>query len=154
MKREWLLLIAALCSALLFAEGLIRAYHALSEKTPPHWHRSVHEEWKWAAEHLAAGSPHLPGEAVYDATLGWVKKPNLDLHHVRTNSAGMRSDREFTKARIPGTRRILFVGNSYTFGDGVSNEHAFQSVLEKTHLRDWEVLNLGVSGYAALIRPC
>lgn len=155
MKRDWLLFIAAVICSLLLAEGLIRAYYALGHKIPPHRDRSVYEEWKWVSEHLAAGSAYLPGRAMYDAVLGWVIKPNLNMDGVRTNSAGIRSDREFSRERVPGTPRILFVGDSYTFGDGIANEYTFQTVLEETYLRGWEVLNLGVSGYGpdqALLR--
>jgi hypothetical protein len=147
MKREWLLFILAFFFSLLLIEGLIRGYYALSHKVPPHWDDSLYEEWTWASAHLAAGDANLPGEATYDPELGWVKKPHLDLNGVRTNSVGMRSDREFTQERIPGTGRILFVGDSYTFGDGVTNEQAFPTVLQEEDLGSWEVLNLGVSGY-------
>ena len=155
MRREWLLFIAALLCSLLLAEGLVRAYYTLSHKEPPHWDRSLSEEWKWASKHLAAGSAHLPGQAIYDPMLGWVTKPHLDLEDVRTNSVGMRSDREFTRERTSGSHRILFVGNSYTFGANVTDSQVFSAVLQEAYLPDWEVLNLGVPGHGpdqALLR--
>ena len=53
-----------------------------------------------------------------------------------------------------GTRRVMFLGDSFTFGWGVNDEETFSRQLE-TLLNDsetsgdvaWECLNLGVSGY-------
>jgi lysophospholipase L1-like esterase len=146
MRREWVLFLAAFLGALLLAEGFVRAYYTLGRKVPPHRDDSLSEEWKWASEHLAAGAAYLPGQAVYDPTLGWTTKPNLHLADVRTNSAGMRSDREFTREST-GPRRILFIGDSYTFGAHIADHEAFPAVLQETYLPDWEVLNFGVPGY-------
>jgi lysophospholipase L1-like esterase len=87
--------------------------------------------------------------------LGWATKPHLELEDVRTNSVGMRSDCEFTKERTSGAHRILFIGNSYTFGANVTDSQAFPAVLQETYLPGWEALNLGVPGYGpdqALLR--
>lgn len=41
--------------------------------------------------------------------------------HVHRNSVGFRDDRPFEKTVPEGTRRIAFVGDSFTFGHGVKN---------------------------------
>jgi lysophospholipase L1-like esterase len=61
----------------------------------------------------------------------------------------MRSAREFGYGRVPGQPRILFVGDSYTFGQGVSNNETFQHILGRDYLQGWEVMNFGVPGYGA-----
>jgi hypothetical protein len=64
---------------------------------------------------------------------------------VKTNSAGFRCNHEFTLTKPPGRRRVLLFGDSFTAGDGVSNNKRFGDVLE-TLILDLEVLNFGMSG--------
>jgi lysophospholipase L1-like esterase len=69
---------------------------------------------------------------------------------VRTNSLGMR-DREVPLEPAAGTWRILVVGDSVAFGEGLPVEKTFPALLEQrlqveTHL-PVEVLNGGVEGY-------
>lgn len=68
------------------------------------------------------------------------------------NSLGMR-DREYPPTKPPGTFRILILGDSVTYGWGVSLEDIYTEKLEAM-LNDvsggnplYEVLNLAVSGY-------
>lgn len=68
--------------------------------------------------------------------------------HVRRNADGFR-DREFGPRR-PGMARVLAVGDSFTFGDGIERvEATWPRVLEAELARRGvacEVLNLGVPG--------
>ncbi len=64
---------------------------------------------------------------------------------VRANAAGFRSDREFVGPRMPGRRRVLLFGDSYTAGDGVSNGLRYGDLLEK-QLPGTEVYNYGLPG--------
>ena len=64
---------------------------------------------------------------------------------VRTNAAGFRSDREFEAARVPGRRRVLLFGDSYTAGDGVSNGVRYGDLLER-YVPGIEVYNYGLPG--------
>ncbi|MGB0578792.1 MAG: SGNH/GDSL hydrolase family protein, partial [Limisphaerales bacterium] len=61
------------------------------------------------------------------------------------NSKGLR-DREYPYEKTPGTKRILVLGDSYTWGYGVGNNERFTDFLEQ-QLEECEVLNSGVSGY-------
>lgn len=69
--------------------------------------------------------------------------------HVRRNAQGFR-DREFSAAPTPSTHRILAVGDSFTFGDGIPRvEDTWPRVLERLLAASGiaaEVLNLGVPG--------
>ena len=49
----------------------------------------------------------------------------------RNNSAGFRSDREFTEKPAPGVLRILSIGDSFTAGYRVGQEETFSFLLEK-----------------------
>ena len=64
---------------------------------------------------------------------------------VRTNAAGFRSDREFTKERSPGKFRSILFGDSQTAGDGVSNGERYSDVVEKL-VSNLEVFNYGLPG--------
>ncbi len=61
-----------------------------------------------------------------------------------SNSIGFRSRRELQE---PDERfRILILGDSFVFGDGVEAEERFSNVLEEME-PDWRVDNLGMTGY-------
>ena len=72
---------------------------------------------------------------------------------VRLNQLGLR-DRDLAHERKPKTGRILVLGDSITFGQGVAREDAYPQQLEqlmsRTELGEYssvEVLNFGIPGY-------
>lgn len=138
-----------LLAAFILLEGGMRVYYAATDKAPPHEDLSVVREWKWVKARLADGKANFDARFVYDAHAGWRNAPNIDAtpeHHgrIRTNSHGMRNHEEFPLERTPGKRRLLIVGDSYSFGHGVSNEETYAYRLAEL-LPDWEVMNLAVS---------
>lgn len=106
---------------------------------------------------LLAPQPLLP-RYVTDSGFGIrVHCPDIETHHttgdyritIRTNSMGIRSDREFTFAKPDGVFRIAVLGDSFTFGYGVEAEQTYSALLERRLQKrgiNAEVLNLGVSG--------
>ncbi|MBI4241955.1 MAG: hypothetical protein HY613_09575 [Candidatus Rokubacteria bacterium] len=95
------------------------------------------------------------------ARLGTALRPRLDARktfgghervvRITTNSLGLR-DRELPAVRPPGVRRILALGDSFTFGDAVEWVEAWPQQLERalngSGQAEWyEVVNAGVSGY-------
>ena len=92
----------------------------------------------------------------HDPLLGWVPRPDLvDYVHpllssnrrpVGTNSTGMRGRREFSPDKPVAVRRIVIIGDSFTFGIGEDDDHIWPARLA-ADLDGWEVLNLGVFGY-------
>lgn len=64
---------------------------------------------------------------------------------VRVNGTGFRCNHEFVPQKAPGTRRALLFGDSFTAGDGVSNEKRYGDVLEG-QVEGLEVYNYGLSG--------
>jgi hypothetical protein len=103
--------------------------------------------------------PMLP-RYVVDAPYGIrTNKPNMSIWHtspdyrvnVRTNSKGIRSDREIPYEKPVGTFRIVGLGDSFTLGYEVDLEDTYlfqvESILhERGHPRV-EVVNLAVSGF-------
>jgi len=90
----------------------------------------------------------------YDAVLGWKMKPNIsgtidmvDVEGipVRSNSLGFW-DRDFPIQKTSGRSRILFLGDSFTWGLGVRESERFTNVLAAANPQ-WEILNFGVPGY-------
>ncbi len=69
-----------------------------------------------------------------------------------TNSFGAR-DREFSRVRPAGTLRIVVMGDSFAFGQGVRASESFPKLLERELAarlrgRSVEVINFGVQGYS------
>lgn len=104
---------------------------------------------------------------VYDARLGWKNIPNWSSttfgKQLTINSKNLR-DREYPYEKPNGVRRILVLGDSFTWGYGVADEEIFTEVMEAELSREhsgselstpefsktstpWEVINSGVSGW-------
>lgn len=83
----------------------------------------------------------------------WLEPGQSSFTHdepVETNSLGIR-DREFSQ-RIPdGTRRVLALGDSQTYGEGLRLDETWPKQLERRLAERapnwrWEVINAGISG--------
>jgi len=91
---------------------------------------------------------------LHDETLGWRHRPNQsgvfrkDPFEIRVdiNSHGLRDD-EVPRDKPPGRKRIVVLGDSYTWGFGVEQPQIFTELLEAS-LTGVDVINAGVSGYA------
>lgn len=89
----------------------------------------------------------------YDSQLGWVNMKNrraLDRYginkHATHNSLGLRATQEYTAA-VPARRyRMIFLGDSFTYGVDVGDEGTFVAQLESL-ASSIEVVNMGVAGY-------
>lgn len=82
---------------------------------------------------------------------GWAYLPNIEKRGewwsanepARTNSRGWRDD-ETSLARTDGVRRLVAIGDSFTFGMAVDYGQRFTERLERDH-RALEVVNLGLN---------
>jgi len=86
--------------------------------------------------------------------------PNINIWHttpdyrinIRTNSRGLRTDREIDYRKPSNKKRIVALGDSFTMGYGVNIENLYLTRLRKK-LKDAghnvEVVNLGVSGFSS-----
>jgi lysophospholipase L1-like esterase len=86
-----------------------------------------------------------PGTDIQYTGWAWRVAPT----RMRVNSVGARGP-EFTNERRPGVARIVAVGDSFTFGQGVAEDEAWVQVAG-SRLHTWghrnEVLNFGVPGH-------
>ena len=66
-------------------------------------------------------------------------------YNVRTNNLGLRG-KDITQKKPEGTKRILILGDSFTFGLYVNNSETYPALLEKMYVEDGhkvEVINAG-----------
>ncbi|MBI5056262.1 MAG: SGNH/GDSL hydrolase family protein [Nitrospirae bacterium] len=71
---------------------------------------------------------------------------------VKTNNLGLRDDQEVTYDKPKDKKRILIIGDSYTFGLFVESGDAYPSILKQLLKEDgskYEVINAGFPGYNA-----
>ncbi len=85
----------------------------------------------------------------YDDMLGWIGKPNLDSYYkdipVINNSLGFRDIEHGYKEK--NKKRIMFVGDSFCWGYGVTQNKIFSELL-RDKLTSYELFNCGISGYS------
>ena len=89
----------------------------------------------------------------YDAEIGWVGLPNVDIKdmygpgaRLRTNRQGFRNAEDFAPKRDSDTRRIVCSGDSVTFGEHVGNDQTFCHLLAELDPK-LETINMGQVGY-------
>lgn len=89
---------------------------------------------------------------VYHPTRGWALQPNLRNRRymggarLSSNSRGLRGTKEYAYGKRLQGVRIVALGDSFTFGEEVSDHETFPARLERL-LPNTEVLNMGVHGY-------
>jgi len=95
------------------------------------------------------------GSSAFDAELGWCPRPGRPSTTIAYDELGCRVGvAPLEPSRVPGVRRIVVVGCSFTHGDEVRGEETWAAMLDESRA-DLEVANLGVGGYGldqALLR--
>ena len=112
-------------------------------------------EWRrqWIKRRQDAGQQFRFSFDAYDSTKGWQTRPNVKQMKVfndkilNTNAQGFRDRHDYTVARDTGKVRILLLGDSFTFGEAVSDDEMYASLLQHMLPRA-EIMNFGVHGYA------
>lgn len=116
---------------------------------PPVFDNDGWWKWRWhsAKKTFSGDFTEFPDQ--FDPVLGWVPKNNFqttdEYGKLSFNSAGIRSDKEYSAAKS-GKKRIVTIGDSFTYGECVGDEQTYSAYLEQ-HLSETEVLNFGVHGY-------
>jgi GDSL-like Lipase/Acylhydrolase family len=130
-----LLLLVATLLALAAAEGLL-ALFGLATPEPP----------IYPGERTVATGPTV------DPLIGWKLPPNATVEEsgvdydvsYQANPQGFRSPQDFERATP--RRRIVLLGDSYTFGTGVEQGQTFAARLEHA-LRRTRTYNFGIGGF-------
>ena len=106
-----------------------------------------YERW-WRA----AANP-LPPQWTHDARRGHKTTPGLEGsqapggYTVSSDALGARGRRGAPETRRAGTTRVITLGDSYTFGQGVDDGQTWPALLARLR-PDLDVVNLGASCYA------
>jgi hypothetical protein len=89
----------------------------------------------------------------HDPDIGWVNRPNANIpdlygkgRYVRINSQGFRNNEEIAQRPAAGRIRVICTGDSFTFGEGVSNDDVWCQLLA-AHDPRLEIVNMGQTGY-------
>src|SRR5258707_1079947 len=86
----------------------------------------------------------------YDPELGWFPITNSSLQFKGSRVINIKHNEDGFRDRSHGPKtkkRIAFLGDSFVWGYDAEQPERFTDKLQ-ARLPDWEVLNLGVSGYA------
>ena len=149
-----LLVLVTVLVMLLFFEGAFRILGLRG------YHESRYRDWENA---LLPDGERIPGIHLqlrpdsrfsfqYESDpRGYFDEGNRMVFH--TNSWGLRGD-DFAAEKAEGVQRVLVLGDSFTFGEGVRLEDTFcvrlEGLLKERLGREVEVLNLGVSAWSTV----
>ena len=92
------------------------------------------------------------GFDMFDPTKGWKSKPDIKEWKVfedkvlNTNSRGFRGKNEYSYGKNQNKIRILVLGDSYTFGEEVSDNETYSYYLQEM-IPQSEIINMGIHGY-------
>lgn len=159
-RANLVLLLASVAAALLLSEAVLRLLGL------PEEHRPHSGDWQFVpvkgADFVYTNAPNAAIRFTYDSNpRGYFGPGNEIVHH--TNAQGFRGP-PFSIKKAPDTLRFLFLGDSFTFGEGVKDEDTyvarFEALVRAAGLfpgKTFEALNFGVGGYntiqeAALLR--
>jgi len=110
------------------------------------WRRS------WVDRQKTSGEKIYFKFDMFDSTKGWKTIPNIsnmlvfDDKYLNTNSIGIRGKTEYKHKKDPNKIRIMVLGDSFTFGEEVSDNETYSYYLENIN-QNFEVINFGVHGY-------
>jgi tetratricopeptide (TPR) repeat protein len=149
---------ALLAGTLAFAAACLeigfRIYYRLSGDATADLRRADEDMWRdrWIASHRGRDIDALGGSDEYHPRYGWRPRANLTKARfdsqapVSTNSRGWRNLRDFAFEKPPSVKRLVLVGDSFTYGEQEEDEHIWPAVLQEA-LPACQVINLGVHGY-------
>lgn len=107
---------------------------------------------RWMDEYNNRKNKLESGFCQYHPTRGWALKPNIydmkvyNNKILNSNSRGIRSTAEYSYTKSPSKTRILVLGDSFTFGEEVSDNETYPDYLQQL-LPNAEIINLGMQGY-------
>jgi GDSL-like lipase/acylhydrolase family protein len=145
LYAAYLALCAELTAKVLFLLPAVRA------RLPP----ELEVSWRarWVGRYLFTDRTVFYGFDDYHPRLGWTLRKGLRGFRqfagstVSSNSRGARGVAEHEPGPHPGRLRVVALGDSFTFGEGVADEQAYPQRLQELLGGSAEVVNLGVHGY-------
>ena len=93
----------------------------------------------------------------YDSLLGWAGIPHkkgslkgdedMEVMHIAMNGEGF-FDSQHQVTKPPGKKRVLFLGDSFTIGFGVSRKNRYTDRIREYLGPEYEVINMGMWGWS------
>jgi hypothetical protein len=146
---RWLLALISSLFALILAEMACRLF--IPEQTSIRFRQDVHELQGLQlgeASRMIQNDPKLFWKLVPDTK---ISKHSWPFFGVISNDQSLREDHRIPFVKPAKQNRILFLGDSCTFGYGVAHDEAFpqvvESILREKTGKDVECINAGVPGY-------
>ena len=152
MKRKVLVAVIYVLFLVALFEGGARFALSYLHESNQLWEHDYGWRQFWIKRHQSTGIDVFYKFDDYDSTKGWISKPNLrdmrvfDDKVLNTNSRGFRGTREHAYEVDDDVTRIVLLGDSFTFGDEVSDDEVYARYLQDM-LPGAEIINLGVHGY-------
>lgn len=87
--------------------------------------------------------PEIMGDLKPNSDSIWKINPSMP-YRVKTNRQGFRTDYDLNFPKLK--QRILFLGDSFTFGPYLNNHDTYTGILQKKY-DNKEIINAGVAGY-------
>lgn len=133
-------------------EALSRAVFLVPQFADRLWTDEDHS-WRraWSYRHQRSSVQIYHTFDQYDPSKGWATKPNIrnmavfDNKSLNTDPDGFRVTRESPSGRKI-KERILVLGDSFTFGEEVSDQETYPYYLQRM-FPDLDIINAGVHGY-------
>ena len=153
MKRKRMLF-GSLTAILVFA--MLEIFIRILFNNVPLWDRlpgqsEYHNKMDWLARHRN-GQMIFYSYDDHHPRRGWTLRPGVrDVplqwdERLNANSRGLRGTREIAYEKVANSKRMIVLGDSFVFGDEVSDSETTPAYLESV-LPGWEVLNMGIHGY-------
>ncbi|MBX3172519.1 MAG: SGNH/GDSL hydrolase family protein [Candidatus Eremiobacteraeota bacterium] len=156
LTRRRIFLIVYVFSVLLFFEACLRLAVRHEQFVLKLYSDDNERFWRlWFAQRARPDDQAVFYCHQYSPTRGWSISPNLrDVHcmpthpdkFLNTNAHGLRGRREFAYAKNPGQQRLAVFGDSFTFGEEVSDDETYLAYLAE-QFPQAEIMNFGVRGY-------
>ena len=152
-KKRYVLMFSYFVFLIITVEGSARLVFLSPQVSERLWEDEDYG-WRrmWVSRHQNSGTEIYYAFDIYDSSKGWISKPNLRSMKVygnkvlNTNSKGLRGKSDYPYDRDQNKVRIVLLGDSFTFGDEVSDNETYAYYLQEM-LPHVEVINMGMHGY-------
>lgn len=137
----------ALFLGLVACEIGVRVYLHFFPKQFPGLARETAEHFYFA--NRKPDDPPHPGKDRFDPILGWHPAREAFAPHVKQtlNKMGWRSPHEYVAEKKPGTKRVIVIGDSFTYGWQIDDSETLDRKLEAALGKNHEVWNFSAGGY-------
>ncbi len=151
-KKRFALMSLYIVFLVVLFEGSARLAFLILQGPKVLWDDELSWRRAWISRHQNTGKEIYYKFDIYASSRGWISKPNLrdmkvfNRKVLNTNSKGFRGKNEYPYRKAQDKVRILVLGDSFTFGDEVSDNETYSYYLQEM-IPHAEVINLGVHGY-------